>query len=179
MKKINKSKLTEGKKQATRVVIVGMVSFAVIGYGLVKGYEHYKRAENLALPISKMFETKENVVLDGAGKNTPTKDSDVILLEEVNEKPVVYFFYKVGCETCQKNYQELKKAMNNYSGKAPIYFVNVESEVGHNLVEKYRLERASTMVVVNEEGEFVDYVLSYGIDSGTVLATIDTLLNSQ
>lgn len=79
------------------------------------------------------------------------KDYDRYLTEQVYVDAAVnqnvnLVFYKRGCPYCEVG----KKAVINAAGKNqfPTFYIDVESEDGQDLVKKYQVEKAATIVQI-------------------------------
>lgn len=82
-----------------------------------------------------------------------TKDYDKHLTEQVYVDVVVnqntnLVFYKTGCPYCEKG----KKAVIEAAEKSsyPTFYIDVETEDGQNLVKKYQVEKAATLITIRE-----------------------------
>ena len=82
-----------------------------------------------------------------------TKDYDKHLTEQVYVDVVVIqntnlVFYKTGCPYCEKG----KKAVIEAAEKSsyPTFYIDVETEDGQNLVKKYQVEKAATLITIRE-----------------------------
>lgn len=153
------------------LVLILLVAFGLLGAWL---YPKYNFTQQTGLPISKMFTSYEKQpIISGGEQNTPNKATEAILEDNPKEQSVIYVFYKVGCSTCQAEFSQVKAAINNYQGAYPVYWVNVQSDLGQKLVEKYNVEHASSVVVVNQAGKGKLTSLNEGMSKEAILATLN------
>lgn len=156
-------------------ITLGVVT-TVLAYGGYETYHHAQFAQQVGLPYSEMFESYEHKpITAGKNQNTPNVATEAIVNHESEKKPVIYVMYKVGCETCQENFQSFKTASRNYKGKAPIYWVNTKSDLGHSLIKKYHIQKASTVVLINAKGQYQTYAVTSKLDSQTILSAFNLL----
>lgn len=66
--------------------------------------------------------------------------------ETVLDQNVNLVFYKVGCPYCQIGKKGIVKAAKK--GPYPTFYINIESEEGQELLKKYRVEKAATLVTI-------------------------------
>lgn len=167
--------MKEFYRQQTRkkiaLVLILLVLFGLSGYWL---YPKYNFTQQTGLPINKMFANYKNKpIISGEEQNTPNKATEAILEDNPKEKSVIYVFYKVGCSTCQAEFPQVKTAINNYQGAYPVYWVNVQSELGQKLVEKYNVEHSSSVVVINQAGKSKLTSLNEGMSKEAILAALN------
>lgn len=101
-----------------------------------------------------------------------TKDYDKHLTEQVYVDVVVnqnanLVFYKTGCPYCEKG----KKAIIGAAEKSPYptFYIDVETEDGQELVKKYQVAQAATLITVRE-GESKLYLYATKDKKGKIIA---------
>ena len=92
---------------------------------------------------------------------TQKEYSQVALHQNVN-----LVFYKQGCPYCKAGKQAVvaAAAKNNY----PTFYIDVESSEGQELVEKYQVKKAATVLIVRD-GEVTSYLYAKRDDHGKIL----------
>lgn len=105
------------------------------------------------------------------------KDYDKYLTEQVYVDVVVnqnanLVFYKTGCPYCEKG----KKAIIGAAEKSPYptFYIDVESEDGQELVKKYQVEKAATLIAIRE-GEAKLYLYAIKNKNGQIEADQETI----
>ena len=164
--------MKEFYRQETQKKLALLLTLLVI-LGLLVAwlYPKYSFTQQTGLPISNMFASyQDNPIISGDKQNTPNKATEAILESQEIEKLVIYVFYRVGCHTCQSEFPQIKAAINNYKGSYPIYWVNVQSDLGKKLIKKYNLDRASSVVVVDQEGKGRLSTLNEGMSKEAILS---------
>ncbi|WP_449457105.1 thioredoxin [Streptococcus suis] len=106
-----------------------------------------------------------------------TKDYDKHLTEKVYVDVVVnknanLVFYKTGCPYCEKG----KKAVIEAAEKSsyPTFYIDVETEDGQNLVKKYQVEKAATLITIRE-GESKLYLYAAKDKKGKIIADEESI----
>ena len=166
---------TTKKRRIGKFITLGVIA-SVLVYGGYETYQHQQFAKSVGLPYSNMFDRYESKpIITGKNQNTPNIKSEAIANQESSEKPVIYVLYKVGCITCQTNFPKIKTAIKNYQGDARVFWVNAESSLGKDLIRKYRIQKASTLVLVAKSGRYQTYAITTSVDSDTVLAAFNLL----
>lgn len=99
------------------------------------------------------------------------KDYDKHLTEQVYVDAVVnqnanLVFYKTGCPYCEKG----KKAVIESSEKSPYptFYIDVGTEEGQDLVKKYQVEKAATLITIRE-GELKLYLYAAKDKKGKII----------
>ncbi|EHJ52384.1 hypothetical protein [Streptococcus macacae] len=168
-----KQNLLKGKsKQRFAIVII----LLLLMYGAYDVYKRFSFVQKVGSPIELIFKRyRDRPILKGEKQNTPTLDRDLILQKESFQKPVIYCFYKVGCSTCQSNYQAERSAITHYKSQTPFYWVNVDNPVGKKLVKTYGVTRASTITAVDRLGHHQNHILPRKADKETILQILRLL----
>lgn len=126
----------------------GTIKRSLVGYGYL-GKLDYKR-----IYISEALNKFEKTSAIGESKKQLGRDK---LLEKVYDQSSdkVLVFFKNSCPNCVAGMPTLLEDYEKLSnqGKSKILFVNLETEDGQILAEEFEIERASTMIFVNNLGD--------------------------
>ncbi|CQR25162.1 glutaredoxin-like protein [Streptococcus varani] len=106
-----------------------------------------------------------------------TKDYDKHLTEQVYVDVAVnqnanLVFYKTGCPYCEKG----KKAVIEVVEKSlyPTFYIDVETEDGQDLVKKYQIDKAATLITIRE-GESKLYLYATKDKKGKIIADEESI----
>ncbi len=149
------------KSKTTGGIIIALIIIALVFLGirfLPPAYQVMKQAD--ATP----FEAKILTFRKDAKQaltNTPNKEIDTIATDQSQiHKPGMIIFYKINCPFCEAAHQAIEskiKAVNTTSGRGNIVFVNVESDLGKKLVEKYNIQYAASITILNKQGKSFNF----------------------
>lgn len=104
------------------ILVILFVSLAVLG-----GYRMYK----------------DHFILDYDSHLTQKEYQDTVLDQNVN-----LVFYKKDCPYCQVGKSVVVDAANK--GSYPTFYIDIQTEEGQKLVEKYQVEKAATIVKIRK-----------------------------
>lgn len=115
-------------------------------------------------------------------KKYATKDYDEHLTEQVYVETALHqnvnlVFYKTGCPYCQAGKEAVLAAAEE--SDYPTFYIDVESEVGQELVNEYQVEVAATIIQIRDgvDQEFVYAKQTSKGDYVADTATIEEALN--
>lgn len=104
------------------ILVILFVSLAVLG-----GYGVYK----------------DHFILDYDPHLTQREYQDTVLNQNVN-----LVFYKKDCPYCQVGKSVVVDAANK--GSYPTFYIDIQTEEGQKLVEKYQVEKAATIIKIRK-----------------------------
>lgn len=144
-------------KKKIGLSILGIIICASVGLGVFSIYatNKYKATIPEVLKLYTKEDSKE------AKQNTPTPADNKILtdIKDVSA-PMMLLLYKVNCPYCEALHPVLEENIKNIDDtniKNNIVYVNVESPVGKQIVEKYDVDVAATIITIDKDGNNINY----------------------
>lgn len=155
-----------------QIIIVALIGLIIAGILFLTGgtiYATHKYAATIP-EVYKLY-TKDNSKL--AKSRTPNIVDNIILtdIDQVKE-PMLLLMYKVNCPYCEALHPILESNVNEITDKKikkNIAYVNVESKLGKELVKKYNIEVAATIVLIQKDGTVINYTPADKIDGKFVV----------
>lgn len=87
------------------------------------------------------------------------KETDEAEQKRTLKIPSLYIFYRIGCPYCNGAHEAIQEQYSALTSKQKehVAFVNVETEMGHELVIKYNVSIAHTIVYVDKNNNHFSY----------------------
>ena len=162
-------------------IISLLISITIITFILHHLSRKFKILSKIVIPFEIIFVMLITLIIVGTKHGYKTYDITITELKQGIENTPVYdtnipdnitnsilIFYKFDCNACQSIYKDLEYELSFYNN-IPIYHVNTQSDIGQELVKKYKITSVPTGVYIKDDDTYYPYELAKTVSNDKIV----------